>query len=1108
MTSRTQELYGFVKGDVALVKEGLRVRVFDKNQVEWTDPSETFLTRATQAGIVYKVRAIGSSNPNVLPKTGLVDGEEFYVVFQEVNSPLVGLPGRDSAGHLVKTKFRSTSTASPVFVLNLDLYLLPFAFTTDAKSANYVERPTIRVKTEEPDCTFLITTNGLLPTIDGVGVTTITAIETFTIDRDGPVVLSIAGVDLFGNVGDVQIFYLNIEYPTAKILEPLAVGDIQKDSAFYQNIYTINNTNKYTKLTTAERDTLLAVTDSTQLAAVYYVELEPGIFHNWIFGPRYVRLGSNREGTIEVAIVISDQNYPIFTPYDGAMIVIDTKIAISTEFTDQKGASSGIVTKTYDPIAYGPVIEQVIINNGENVVADRLIRVAVLAKGTTPQMITIGQNPILFPVVQGEETIKIREELFVGTFAEIKECAVKPFSYGYGYGYGYGSYNVCDTNFCFDESTCTKMVHTAFDRVTAFEIEDKPGLQFVYVRARSYDGDGAPIVRIPVILDSILPELTVDPLFSYQIKQADNTLVFSGTKTARTAVVMNGKTIIPANDQVLWSHKVYLASGNNKFEFFSIDARQRQSPTTTVNVTYEFVFNGVLSAIVQADAEGNWSAPYMSLPTQDPAAPTQLFYVVAEVSDNAGNLVETTAAIGVVDQAFNVVVTDPVPYVPIADCEVTLAFKVENSQPLTFRGPYTVRADENGAWEIEGVILEPSIDVSGAITQQILEVSVHNQDGSEQTTQALLGVQLLESIIIDLDGTTKVYDPSYPFEQAGGIPLGPLANGTHVVKLLVQDVDKFVSSKTFSFVVDKTTPTVVIKSPVANSLVSTVSSPILEYTITSSSPIFSPHVFIDGKDYGTIGSGDPLPALIDGFHTVTVVAETIARCESDTPADGYGYGYGYGPIKPAVGKKGSATVVFEYLRPLELDLGGHKTSWLNIGNDINGARQGECILEEARLLNVPSSDADILNDWYLLSNGIRFQNQPSGQEQFTSEQLNIIATNGLDRNRVSMPKNTLVLLHFDSSYQSEPGVDNRTFTSTGQVTQDENGNYITTEDGLPLDLQVKTNALLDLNAAVNQLAVDVFVHRGDNVDRDLIKESIRRAVPARAEPIITFATVP
>lgn len=1139
---RTLELYGLVKGDLNLIREGMRVRILDENLVDRTDTSETFLVRKTAAGYIYQVRALGDQfyDTPTDTQTGLYEDERFYVVFQEIGVDPEGHPGRHPDGTLFSYPFRSSVSEA----INVDLYLTNFAFEVTPPPGEYVDRPSVTVETDEPSARFLVTFNGEEPIENQVGVTEVQNSVPFTVAADGCVVVKIASVDQFGNVADSRTFVYDIEYPTALILEAVTLREIDTKRYFYQEAYLLDDTGLYTKIPKEELDLLIVEAKSNEEALddLVYVPLEPGINNGTIFGPRFVRIGANRPGEITNQII--DDGRPLsnkLRSYVNSIIELAPSVVIlRTRFIDYHGTSTGVITRTYRPVELGPVIEQIQINNGETEIFDPNVTVNVLTKGGTPQTITIGQNPILFPVDP--------EEPVIWTGKYYRDCQhLCNYGFGYGMGYGYEGDLSCDpcttklgygygydrriyeTNWCFD-NCCDGLVHTAFNEQTAFRLCEIDGEQCIYVRARSFNGTGLPIVVLCVNLNLEKPTLELDPVCT-ELKQTASTYTLSGLKGIDEAVWINGEQIIPPDDTILWSHTVRLSSGNNKFVIFSRNAKGASSDPVEININYEFVFTGVQSAIVRADAEGHWEVAGIGFNSPACEEEACVWEILAEIPDQCAIIRSDPRNVYIVEEGLEVDFVSPQHRAPVCENDQKVEFGLINPSPLCFFGPYTVTADEDGEWAIDGVALDPSLAVDSVDPNIQIVATALNQDSTEHSSAVNVNVQVVQSVELQLDGCVLGRDFAPPFMDLNCLMLNDLSDGKHSLTLVVNDYEGFSTRASKSFIVDTKNPVIQITSPVEDQGIYTTEPPVLEYEVDLSTyetdqfgneatvPLLRTTVYIDGVNVGKIESGQRLPPLTDGIHIIRVEVEAYSRDESRVSAhvcdgygDGYGYdgyGYGYGPTLPC--RISSDEVVIEYLRPIDIRFGAAGNCRLNIGNDINGLFQANAIFDEFRILNKASSDANILEDWRLLLNGIRFNNSQFTSD-LTDEQLAIIEEKELNSARISLPTETLVLMHFDNSTQSELGVDNRIETPNGSLIEtgtivNPGPQQIVIPDGTPLDLRAEGNPIIDQRSAINQLAIDVFVERGQPVDEDLILDSIDRIIPARGEALVEFVEV-
>lgn len=1145
MSIRTLELYGFLKGDSSLIKEGLKVRILDKNLIDRTDPSETFFVKQTSAGFVYKVRAKGDDvrDTPTDTKTGLYDDEEFYIVFQNVGIDIYGQPARSSDG----TLFTYTFKTGLLGAINLDLYLLPFSFTVNYPPGEYQDRPILYIQTKEEIASFLITFTGQVPVKGSSYTTEVLERQNIEIPNDGQVIVRIAPVDFLGNILQDEAFIYNIAYPTVKVFEAIPLKEIKAKRFFYPIAYILQDNGVYTEIPSEELDNLILEANSNleALEDLYYTLLEPGVNSGTIYAPRFVKLASNRPGVIGYQIIRNGiPETPSLTTYDPS-IVIDlspSDLVLSTRVFDKYETLSPLVTRVYKPVAVGPVIERVSVNDGETTVLNRNIIVNVLTKGGAPQVITIGQNPALYPIQEDSPIVWSGDYRYDCQYA----CG---FGHGYGFGYGYGDPNAinpdsCDpyslkfgigegydrkaylSNWCLEDCPTT-MVHTAFNERTPFVLCDKEGQQCIFIRARSFDGVSLPIVTFCVTLDATTtaPTLSVDPVCS-EIKQTQNRYTITGTKGAYESIWINGIQRVPPNNEVVWSYQVTLSSGKNVFSIHSKNQFGRISETVEVSIKYEFVFTGLPSAVVRADAEGHWTVIGLGLGSGDCGEQSQVYEIIVETPGLSLSPLKDSRNVYVVEKPLEAVFVSPQHFAPVCKDTQKVEFNLTNPNLLKFYGPYQVQANDVGEWWIDGVALDPALFVDSLNPNMEIVVSVTNTDGTTFDSVTPINVQVIDKVQLLLNGVSLGQDFLPPFSDLNCLTLKGLKNGRQELSLIITEKDTgFSSRSTKTFLVDTQDPTVKIISPKEGEGIYTDLPPILEYEIitpeyikdksgqTANIPLLRVSVLIDGVDFGEIRSGERLPVLTDGYHTIQVIAETITRDEvriSRHACDGYGYGYGYGygPTEPC--HLATDRVRINYIRPISIEMGAVGDRWLNIGTNIDGKIQAEAVFEELRILNRASTDMQILQDWRLLLNGLRFRNEKE-TIVLSEEEQKLIAEKDLSIERLSIPDQTLVLMHFDNSYQSIPGVDNRITLPSGVMI--EYGRYeinpatqlpYLVVDNTPLDLLAKGNPIIDQRTAVNQLAIDVFVKKGEHVDKDLVLESINRIIPARGEALVSF----
>lgn len=114
------------------------------------------------------------------------------------------------------------------------------------------------------------------------------------------------------------------------------------------------------------------------------------------------------------------------------------------------------------------------------------------------------------------------------------------------------------------------------------------------------------------------------------------------------------------------------------------------------------------------------------------------------------------------------------------------------------------------------------------------------------------------NIVVKLDGAAV--------GTMSGNPLGPLADGAHVVEVSASNSFGLTTTSRVDFTVDTALPTVNIRSPLPDAV--TDSRPLLDYAVTSA---VRTEVLVDGVGVSRV-AGERLGPLEDGIHTLTVNA--------------------------------------------------------------------------------------------------------------------------------------------------------------------------------------------------------------------------------------------
>lgn len=147
--------------------------------------------------------------------------------------------------------------------------------------------------------------------------------------------------------------------------------------------------------------------------------------------------------------------------------------------------------------------------------------------------------------------------------------------------------------------------------------------------------------------------------------------------------------------------------------------------------------------------------------------------------------------------------------------------------------------------------------------------------------------------------------------------------------------------------------------------------------------------------------------------------------------------------------------------------------FMYIGSDGHGTNQADAVLEQFRILNVASTNEEILADFTLLQKGTKFFNQDETVE-LTSEY------SALEKQRANLPDSTLVLLDFDGTVLNNP------------------------RQGV---LKSNTVAVLDKYRAGNRANFLISVKRGVFVDRELLTTVLKNFAPVDLDIEVTFIEV-
>ena len=147
--------------------------------------------------------------------------------------------------------------------------------------------------------------------------------------------------------------------------------------------------------------------------------------------------------------------------------------------------------------------------------------------------------------------------------------------------------------------------------------------------------------------------------------------------------------------------------------------------------------------------------------------------------------------------------------------------------------------------------------------------------------------------------------------------------------------------------------------------------------------------------------------------------------------------------------------------------------YMFIGSSSSGDKQADAVLEQFRVLNKASTDAEILADFTLLSKGSKFFNQ--------NEQIILSSEfSSLEKERANIPDNTLVLLDFDGNTENKP------------------------RQGI---LTSSTTPLVDIIAASNDVIFKVKIKKNEKVDRELLRVVLTNFAPTDLNVIVQFEEI-
>jgi hypothetical protein len=202
-----------------------------------------------------------------------------------------------------------------------------------------------------------------------------------------------------------------------------------------------------------------------------------------------------------------------------------------------------------------------------------------------------------------------------------------------------------------------------------------------------------------------------------------------------------------------------------------------------------------------------------------------------------------------------------------------------------------------------------------------------------------------------------------------------------------------------------------------------------------------------------------------------IVEDPVERLSSNFTTDSLGNIV----LKSSGGRNARVTLIEQPIdpsSPVEFDTTATAENFY-IGSDASGQNQADSVIEQLRILNVASSDEEILADFALLNKGARFTNQENP--------ATLAATfTALEKKRSNLPDNTLVLLDFDGSIQNKP------------------------RQGV---LKNNTTSIRDKVLAGNTIVFTIYVKRNTFVDKELLRQVLRNFTPIDLQVKVNFIEI-
>ncbi|MCH8844398.1 MAG: Ig-like domain repeat protein, partial [SAR324 cluster bacterium] len=191
------------------------------------------------------------------------------------------------------------------------------------------------------------------------------------------------------------------------------------------------------------------------------------------------------------------------------------------------------------------------------------------------------------------------------------------------------------------------------------------------------------------------------------------------------------------------------------------------------------------------------------------------------------------------------------------------------------------RVDVDGVQQLATISSESAVTLSGGETASV-EFSLDTRAPVVTIDSPAAGTTNNPEPLLDYNSTEAgeeiVLRDNLPILQRAGEILPEFSDGTHAIKVLVEDATGNVGDESVTFLVDTIDPAVTIAlyndadELIGENAVTDTKEPVLDYTVTDANAAsVSVTVTLDGQTVD-VASGGLLPSLSDGQHTVAVTA--------------------------------------------------------------------------------------------------------------------------------------------------------------------------------------------------------------------------------------------